>query len=113
MQDAVFLVFDVLFALVSLALVVAGVMTAVRCGKRGLGAAAAWILTIGFFLGLLSDFGSAVYFQVLVRVVRVPPQPAIGLLGSLVSLVGLIVVAVGIGMFSVEAARARLGGHHG
>jgi hypothetical protein len=106
MTNVVFLVMDVLNVLVSLILLAAAVVTAVRCGQKKLAPVAAWIMTAGFAVALFCDFSFAVSNQFLSKAIGLDAYRVVMLLLSLSNLVGFIAIAAGIGMFIVKPAPA-------
>ena len=106
MRDAVYIVIDALNVLVSLALLAAAIITAVRCGQKKLAPVAGWIMAAGFALGFFCDFGYAVGNLVLSKSAGATSYQFILLAISMINLVGLAAVAAGIGMYSVKPTPA-------
>lgn len=102
MHDIVFIVIDAFSVLTSLVLVVAAVITAVRCGQKKLAPTAAWILTAGFAIGLVCDFAFAIGNLALAKPLGPTAYNVLLLLVSMLNIAGLIAVAAGLVMFKVK-----------
>jgi hypothetical protein len=100
MREIVYALMDGLNLLGALALVVAAVVTAVRCSGKKLSPTAAWILVVGLGVGLLVDVGFTLTNHLPHGLLSRAAYQAVVLLLSMLSLAGLAGVALGVGLFS-------------
>jgi hypothetical protein len=105
-MDILFKLLAVLDFFMALATAVAAVVTAVRCGQKKLAPVAAWVLVAGFGVLLFTSFAYAALEFVPFQVLGLNVHQAIMLLAGGLGLVGMIAVAVGIGLFSAKPASA-------
>jgi hypothetical protein len=112
MSNTIIIISDILYVLMGLILLGAAVFAGVRCTQKKLAPTAAWILAAGFALALLSDMGFLVT-STLLKTLGSLAHWIVTTTLSAVSLLGLLCVAAGIGLFSAKLLSKPSEASHG